>query len=298
MKPVLLSSGDLIADRRADYAEMLLQSGEAGAAADLMRQAMELAPGWTAGWFRLGEMHEAAGMADPAAVAYGRAVELDPQDALGASLKLALVRQTPIPPAPPSAYVELLFDQYAREFDTALVERLDYRVPDLLGEVLSGIHNIGVAVDLGCGTGLMGPILRPRCSRLVGMDISAGMLRLAEERGVYDELIKADITVDPVPPADLVVAADVLMYVGALDRVFPAVAAALTPGGHFAFSVEAGDSDFLVLQDSRRFAHGRNYVQAMLSAAGLSLVALERHPIRLDRGLPIEGFVVLAAKTA
>ena len=80
--------------------------------------------------------------------------------------------------------------------------------------------------------------------------------------------------------------------------MFPAVAAALTPGGHFAFSVEAGDSDFLVLQDSRRFAHGRNYVQAMLSAAGLSLVALERHPIRLDRGLPIEGFVVLAAKTA
>lgn len=69
MKPFQASSGDSNADRRADFAEMLFVSGEAAQAAELLLGALELAPQWAAGWFRLGEMQEAAGFLDQAAQA-------------------------------------------------------------------------------------------------------------------------------------------------------------------------------------------------------------------------------------
>jgi predicted TPR repeat methyltransferase len=298
MNPVLLSSGDLIADRRADYAESLFAGGETEAAADLMAQALELAPGWTAGWFRLGEMHDASDKDRPAAEAFRKALQLDPEDRLGAALKLALVEKTAVPPAPPSAYVEMLFDQYAEGFDESLVEKLGYRVPGLIGRALAGMGHVDLALDLGCGTGLMAPILRPLAGRLAGLDISMAMLRHAQQRGLYDELIKADLTIDPLPAADLVVAADVLMYVGELASAFSAIASALREGGYFAFSVEADDHDDLVLRESRRFSHGQPYVEEMLRRHGFSLMSLARHAIRLDRGEAIEGFIVVARKRA
>ena len=89
-KPLDTSSGDILADRRADYAEMLFGSGEAGPAAELLLGALELAPGWAMGWFRLGEFHEAAGDMDAAAEAWRMAQKLDPADRAGAALKLAL----------------------------------------------------------------------------------------------------------------------------------------------------------------------------------------------------------------
>src|SRR5687768_11615626 len=105
-EPLDTSSGDILADRRADYAEMLFGSGEAGPAAELMLGALELAPGWAMGWFRLGEFHEAAGALDEAAEAWRMAQKLDPEDRAGAALKLALTGAAPASTAPPSAFVE------------------------------------------------------------------------------------------------------------------------------------------------------------------------------------------------
>ncbi|TIR87252.1 MAG: SAM-dependent methyltransferase, partial [Mesorhizobium sp.] len=69
----------------ADFAEMLLASGEPVQAAELLLGALELAPQWTAGWFRLGEMHEAARFPDQAAHAWAMAMKLDPADRLGSA---------------------------------------------------------------------------------------------------------------------------------------------------------------------------------------------------------------------
>ncbi len=85
MKPLQASSGDLIADRRADFAEMLHAAGDHAPAADLMLEALALAPGWAAGWFLLGEMQEAAGRTGQAAFAWKKVLELDPSDRLGAT---------------------------------------------------------------------------------------------------------------------------------------------------------------------------------------------------------------------
>ncbi len=301
MKPLQASSGDVLADRRADYAEMLYASGDHAAAAELMLGALELAPDWAMGWFRLGEMEEAAGTLDSAAQAWRMALKLEPEDRPGAALKLALIGKAPQADAPPSAFVEALFDQYADSFDTSLVEKLDYCVPELLVQAIQaqGGQRYGLALDLGCGTGLMGERLRPFVDRLEGFDISAEMLRMAKSKDIYDRLEKADLQDFDYagPKAGLVTAADVFMYVGALDGVVKTIAALLAPGGLFAFSVEklADGRDF-ALQPSRRYAHSRVYVEAMLAANGLSVLSLEEKTIRQDRNEPVLGLIVVARR--
>ena len=301
MLPLQLSSGDLVADRRASYAEMLFEAGDSAAAADLMRDALSLAPDWTAGWFRLGEMEEAAARFAEAADAWREVLRLDPRDRLGAGLKLAATGHLPGIDAPPAAFVEALFDQYADNFDAALLGRLRYSVPELLSAAIERAVPGGFAhvVDLGCGTGLMAERLHARARFLEGVDISAGMLRQAGAKGIYGRLTHADLTTFEIPEgADLVTAADVFMYVGALDLLVPRITAALPEGGVFAFSTEAHDgSEDFVLRPSRRFAHSEAYLRRVLASAGLAVASLDRNAIRWDRGDALDGFVVVARKT-
>jgi predicted TPR repeat methyltransferase len=300
-KPLDTSSGDLLADRRADYAEMLFGSGEAAPAAELMLGALELAPGWAMGWFRLGEFHEGAGDVEAAAEAWRMAQKLDPADRAGAGLKLAVIGKVDAADAPPSAFVEALFDQYAEKFDHALVDTLGYRVPEFLAEAIARARpgRFGLALDLGCGTGLMGERLRPFCDRLEGFDISAEMLRKARAKSVYDRLEKADLQAFSYdgPKADLATAADVFMYVGALEGVLETVVALLAEDGLFALSVEKLDAaDGFALQPSRRYAHADAYVRQMLKGVGLAVVSLEEQIIRQDRNEPVTGLIVTACR--
>lgn len=302
-KPLQTSSGDMLADRRADYADMLFASQDHAAAAEVMLGALELAPAWSLGWFRLGEFHEAAGDGDAAVTAFRTALTLDPDDHAGARLKLELAGASPPSGSAPGAFVETLFDQYAERFDHALVQTLAYRVPDLLFAAISaqGRARFARAVDLGCGTGLMGERLRPMVGQLEGYDISAEMLRKARAKKVYDRLEKADLqTMEGTAlPVDLVTAADVFMYVGALERVVALASSMLAADGIFAFSVERhhGVQD-LVLRPSRRYAHSEDYVRRVLAEAGLEARSVAAEEIRLDRGEPVEGLIVVAGRAA
>ena len=300
-KPLQTWSGDILADRRADYADMLFASGDNAAAAEVMLGALELAPEWSFGWFRLGEFCEAAGDLAGAVSAWRTAQKLDPADRAGARLKLELAGADPASGSAPGAFVEALFDQYAEKFDHALVETLSYRVPDLLAVAIAeqGRGWFPHAVDLGCGTGLMGERLRPVTERLEGFDISAEMLRKARAKTIYDRLEKADLQamVWDGPAVDLVTAADVFMYVGELDRVTALAASMLSRCGLFGFSVERHDGpDDLVLRPSRRYAHGEQYLRRVVAGHGFDLLSLSTATIRRDRGAPIEGLIVVAEK--
>ncbi|HHZ09983.1 MAG TPA: methyltransferase domain-containing protein [Rhizobiales bacterium] len=280
---------------------MLFASGDHAAAAEIMLGALELAPAWVLGWFRLGEFHEAAGDMPAAAEAWRMALKLDPEDRTGAALKLELAGEVPASAAPPSAFVEELFDQYAGNFDASLVGKLAYRVPELLDEAIGrrGRGRFARAVDIGCGTGLMGERLRASADDLEGHDISAAMLKRAAARGCYDRLVKSDLQALDLAPgsADLVAAADVFMYLGALDGIVARVAKWLAPGGLFAFSVERhqGPEDF-VLRPSRRYAHADAYLRRLLAASGFAVASFEAAAIRMDRGEPVEGLIVVAER--
>ncbi|KAB0677995.1 class I SAM-dependent DNA methyltransferase [Aureimonas leprariae] len=298
-----LSSGDPIADRRADYAKAYADGGDHAAAADLMRQALELAPGWAAGWNALGEYLEQSGEPGAAAEALSRAAALDPADASGAGARLAAMGRAPAPAALPPAFVATLFDQYAERFEAHLTRKLAYRAPDLL---LRAIRNAApdrrfeAALDLGCGTGLMGEKLRSSCERLDGVDLSSAMLAKARAKNLYDALREGDILGYKAEPGslDLVAAADVLNYLGELAPVFAQCAAWLRPGGLLAFTVEAhGGSEPFVLAETMRYRHSGEAVAALLAGAGFAIRACERVSLREDRGAAVAGLVVVAERT-
>jgi predicted TPR repeat methyltransferase len=189
--PLFVSSGNLTADRRYQWALDLVARGDLAGAADLLAQTTELAPGFAAAWFSLGEVREKLGDRDGAVVAFVQARDADPNDRQGAGLQLARLGNGAETPAMSEAYVRHLFDQYAGRYDTALIEHLRYRGPAILLEAVQRVMRglgcpplFGEVLDLGCGTGLAGAVFRPLAGHLVGVDLSPAMVAKANEKGI------------------------------------------------------------------------------------------------------------------
>ena len=157
-------------------------------------------------------------------------------------------------------------------------------------------------LDAGCGTGLCGPLIAPHARRLVGVDLSSGMLAQARTRNVYDELIKGELTAylsQLTEAFDVIVSADTLVYFGPLHDVTAAAANVLRPGGRFIFTVEAipdeGSSTGYSLRNHGRYSHTHRYLEDVLHGARLrsEIVPAE---LRLEAGDPVQGFVVRATR--
>jgi predicted TPR repeat methyltransferase len=299
MDAIFLSSGDVIADRRFEWARDLCAQGDLAAAADLLEQTLELAPGYAAAWFTLGEVRDKAGDRDGAVAAFRKAAAADPQDRHGAKLHLIRLGAAPAA-AMPESYVRTLFDVYAPKFDHALTQGLGYRAPELL---LRAVQASGVpmkfsnALDLGCGTGLGGAAFKPFCERLAGVDLSPAMLAQARAKNIYDRLEAGDVVAflqTETARYDLVLAADVYMYLDDLHPVLKAVAEVLDPNATVAFSVESHDGDGVLLRDTLRYAHGVAHVRGALAAAGLNLISLDSAATRTEKGVPVPGLIAVA----
>lgn len=192
--------------------------------------------------------------------------------------------------APPD-YVEQHFDSFADRFDHQLVDMLGYAAPAELGRLVAEHRKtFGSTVDLGCGTGLAAPVLRPTTSRLVGVDLSERMLEKARERGDYDDLAKADLISYLAAHRgafDLIFAADVLIYLGDLAEFFDAAVAALAPDGLLAFSTERAAGSWSLLS-SGRFAHEDGYLDS-LAAGRLTLLGRQDAALRMEGLAPVAG---------
>jgi predicted TPR repeat methyltransferase len=304
LQPIQLSSGNLVADRRFEWARDLAAKGDPAGAADLLTQTLELAPGYAAAWFALGELREKLNDRDGAIDAFRKAMEVDPVDRHGATLHLIRLGAAPAA-AMPEGYVHALFDGYAPGFDQALTQGLSYRAPELLlGAVQAANERMkfGSLLDLGCGTGLAGVAFRPFCDWLVGVDLSPAMLAQARAKGLYDRLVEAEVLdflgAEATAQAQyhLILAADVFMYLDDLAPVLKAAAQVLASAGLLAFSVETHDGDGIMLRDTLRYAHGAVHVRAASGAAGLKLVSLDSAATRTEKGLAVPGLIIVAQR--
>jgi predicted TPR repeat methyltransferase len=224
----------------------------------------------------------------------------DPHDPIARHM-LAACSGRDVPPRASDAFVEQTFDSFAASFDSKLAKLL-YRAPALVAEML---RQAGAApsrsldvLDAGCGTGLCGPLLAPYSRRLVGVDLSEGMLAQARARDIYDELRRSELTAYLTGcdrEFDVVVSADTLVYFGPLDAVAVAAERALRPGGRLVFTVEELDGAGYSLAASGRYRHAREYVSAVLADAGFhpEIVPAE---LRLEGGEPVPGLVALGTK--
>jgi predicted TPR repeat methyltransferase len=292
------SSGDIAADRRYLWAEASEKDGDFAAALDLYQQAAEAAPQWAAAWFGLARMLEKAGREEEARAAFGRCLALAPGDALGASVHLARLAGSGA--GMPAAYVAGLFDQYAERFEAHLTGALQYRGPEVLRAALAEVRPppYGAVLDLGCGTGLMAAALVGLAGHCDGIDLSAAMLAEAARRGQYRRLVQADVVAGTWSLAmteryDLVLAADVLVYLGDLAALLQAVRAALAPGGLFGFTVQAGEGTGYRIGEDMRFHHSEAYLRAAAAAAGFGVARLAAASTRQDGGRDVAGLVAI-----
>jgi len=270
------------------------------------RAAVAQAPDFAAAHYNLAGALQDIGQPIEALDGYRRCLDLDPANDSARHMVAALRGETTA--AAPAAYVREMFDGYAAGFEHHLLARLHYRAPALLREAvdrfLAGTTSscatpFARVLDLGCGSGLVGAAFRDRAGTLDGVDLSPRMVEACRRRGIYDSVCESDV-VDFLAaagaPYDLLLAADLFIYIGDLEAVFAAVRARCAPGGLFVFSVERleaseGGGAGYALRSSGRYAQSAAYIGGLAKAHGFTVVDETVAPLREAQGQPIVGLI-------
>jgi len=266
------------------------------------QRVIELDPRFAAAYENLAVLLQRMGRPDLAAEAFRGWYRADPTNPIARHMAAA-GDGTAAPQRADDAYVVTMFDRGAEAFEKTLAG-LQYAAPSLLAAALADFIPFAerrlAVLDAGCGTGLCAPLLRSSARLLAGVDLSAGMLAKARERNLYDELHEAELVAfmrAHVAAYDLVVSADTLVYFGALEQAMGAAAAALTPGGILAYTLEAeptGSDEKYRLHSHGRYAHSEGYVRACLAGAGFEVLRLEPGVLRKEGGTEVHGHIVIA----
>jgi predicted TPR repeat methyltransferase len=319
-----------------NLANMLVASDAEPEAIDAYVRATDIAPSLVQAWYNLGICYRRTRQIEKSVHAFCKAVELQPADTVvyerfGMLLyglgrfkeaadvyrqwlkidadnpvprhMLAAMTGEDVPARADDAYLKKLFDRFSGSFDEQL-SALGYRAPELLSSALIGQlsarSNVAI-LDAGCGTGLCGPLLRSVAGKLVGVDLSEGMVSKAHDRQVYDELVVGELVAFMQSrPAEFnaVISADTLVYFGALEQVCAAAYACLLPGGLLAFTLERreeGDEPYRI-EPHGRYNHRQDYAEAVLINAGFELLEVTHTVLRKERGSDVAGLLLLARR--
>lgn len=305
-------------------AAALAELGRAEQALVCLDRVIALDPRIGHAWSVRGSVLKELGRVPEAIACYREAADRGADPELNGYYLAALGGASP-PPTAPSHYVEQLFDSYAASFEDHLVQQLNYHAPRVLAGRLQAMgRRFERALDLGCGTGLCGPLLQPLCARIDGVDLSQKMLDRAARLGAYEQLLQEDLAafLARTPERyDLLVAADVFIYVGALESVFAGAARVMPAGAIFCFSVEeAGGREQPAasakppqlalaspgmsaragaeyeLHSGMRYAHAESYIRRLAAQLGFEVADTLRQPLREDQRVPVPGLYVWLAK--
>jgi len=276
--------------------EALLANGHLATAIGEFQRSLRLDPQSLEARVFLGSAWLEAGEAEKAAEEFAKLPAVTPSIAK----KLAEIEAMRTRPRSDPRYIRHLFDQFSADYDERMIGQLGYGAPQILRNLA---ELIGLAqgealtiLDLGCGTGLSGAAFFDLAARLDGIDLSPAMVEKAKARGFYDDVRVGDIeTLDAARSYDLVLAADTLVYLGALSPVFAAAAKALGEGGVFLFTVERKDGEGFALGPKRRWQHSETYLRDEAAKAGFEVTGFLECSPRSEAGQPVEGFAVALA---
>ena len=198
-----------------------------------------------------------------------------------------------------------VFDQLAEKyqgehshnpFQAALVERIAGLVP-------AG----SAVVDLGCGTGVpTAKLLTASGHRVVGVDVSEGMLRLAREQVPAAEFVHADFTELPDDfgrfEAATAFFALLMLSKADIERTLDKVAGWLRPGGYFGIGMVNFDGDSLPFDFLGVPVTVSGYLpddlKAVLTEHGFDVVSIETVDFTPADGPPESQIFVLAQLAA
>jgi predicted TPR repeat methyltransferase len=272
---------------------MLLQ-GKLSEAKEHLQVALKLNPAHTEALVNLGNVYRCEESFPQAHECLDKVLQLEPAHSKASIIKSILENKTPS--KLPEEYIQGLFDLYSCTFEEHLVNKLDYRVPAILANILKNYLNtdLNTVLDLGCGTGLVGRQLNNffKINKLVGVDISEKMLLIANEKGGYDELVNNDIMrylKKCTQKQSLIVAADVFIYIGKLDSCFQKVAPLLEDLGIFAFSIEPTTKKDICLANTGRYEHSYKYIVNLAAHYELKVLHEEDILIRNENDQAVKG---------
>ena len=284
-------------DAHNNFGNVLKALDEFEAAEASYRAAIALKPDYSSAHLNLGITLSALDKRDEAIASYDRALLLEPDNKQAKHMLAALTGD--ITESAPLEYVEKLFDGYARDFDSSLVDKLDYQTPKRVVDIILRHNNAGVlgtVLDLGCGTGLLGIEIAHACEYLEGLDVSTNMLQKADERRIYDKLVKQDIVSYLSSEAlsfNYFIATDVFVYVGDLSEIFRLTRSRNNFGFRLAFSVEHMDGSGFALQPSGRYSHSEEYIEDLASKFCFDIIHFETLNLRWEKGSYIRGGLYL-----
>jgi predicted TPR repeat methyltransferase len=305
----------------------------------MIEQALEINPEHARAHHNLGNVYRDLERFDEALTAYGRAEKLNPLDSnsarsiakllysqgrhddavavlealvesqpddAGAIHQLAAYTGQDVPKRASDQYISQMYDHHAPDFDESLA-RLNYKAPTLVGSrIIDQFHGSGKkyrVLDIGCGTGLCGPLVKPIADRIVGVDLSRNMLKRAEKRGVYDQLEEAELSAymsEKKAAFDVVICVDTFVYFGDLGGALRAASHTLRSGGWLFFTVEQHETNEhdnnYWLQSHGRYSHSKDYVHRTLEHTGFEICDLDDVFLRMEGGKPVDGILAIAQK--
>lgn len=292
-----------------NIAEVVLAFGEALAAAGALptaiaefQRAARLAPEDGRPHWQIARLWLDAGEPDKAEEAAAHAEHLGGAsvEALSALRREAQKMREAARAAP--GYVRHLFDQFAADYDQRMRGRLGYAAPSILRDLAGLLVDPSArfdVLDLGCGTGLSGIAFKPMAKRLVGVDLSPRMLAKANELGIYTNLAEGDVEAIPAVVGgdfDIVLAADVLVYLGDLATLFASVQSRLKPDGLWLFTTERGDKAHFEHGPKRRYRHSEAYLRSLAKRHGFDVASLIECVTRYEAGEPVQSWAGVLRK--
>ena len=275
-------------------------------------KAIAIKPEYAEAHSNLGNTLQELGRLEDAVASYHKAIAINPDFAEKLSHTIASLRGLN-PVRATDFYVSNLFDGYAKNFESILVEELQYKTPkiiaDLLRSLISSTNPHFDILDLGCGTGLAGEVLIDLAKTLVGIDLSKEMLKIAKSKNIYHRLIHDEVhhalSQERGATFDIVVSSDVFVYIGDIKAIFDQVYDVLKVGGFFAYSTEVlfpsnnEEEEFLPdykLNPNGRYSHSSKYLLGLIDAKQFTLHILKIAQIRFEKGQPVMGYVVIMQK--
>lgn len=272
--------------------------GQAAFAEACFDHALKLRPDFLEAWRNAAENLRRQNKSAQALGAYRQVCALAPSDGYARHMADTLSGTTS--ERAPDQYVTQVFNDYANTFDSHLTASLQYSVPADLVALLNRLapaaaHSLDV-IDLGCGTGLVGAAIAPFAQHITGVDLSPRMIEKSSARGVYQRLVCDDVqrmlNQEPAHSVDVILSADVFIYIGKLDGIVQEAQRVLRPGGRLVFSIETLGDDVgqaYRLERSGRYSQSLAYVNALARSRGFTIEATEPSVIRMEAQTPVPG---------
>jgi predicted TPR repeat methyltransferase len=281
-----------------NFAIAILAIGNVDEAITHFKQTLALSPHHVDAYCNLGAIYLRKGKKEEALEYYKNAFALQPNNKAVEYMLSALTGKN-APSAAPTDYLKNLFDNYANYFDKQLTESLHYQIPSLMRKMINAAFPeivVDTLLDLGCGTGLSGTAFRTIAKHMIGVDISPKMIEKAQEKGIYDELIKSDILsilCQHTVTYDLIIAADTFVYSGDLSQIFVNIRKRLNANGLCCFSIEKGKQAPYQLQTTGRYTHTADYIQRLALQSHFTILGQQQVTGRLQQGEEVESSLFL-----